>query len=97
MTVHHREPPPVRPAKRARPVAAHRLAAGLRHADRPWSIGVDILLLILIVAVMCWEVWEFALDTEVPHLLAACACLVGAVLHMFRTLADPSDRPENDR
>lgn len=89
--------PEILPAKHARPNLRQALAAGLRHADRPWSIGVDLVLLLLIGGVMCWEGWEFARDGEWEHLLAACACLTAGVLHMFRAFTDSPDRSETRR
>lgn len=89
--------PEILPLKQARPDLHRALVDGLRHADRPWSIGVDIVLLGLLLGLMGWEAfYEFPLDLELPHLLAAIGASVAAALHGMRAFTSP-DRSETDR
>lgn len=89
--------PKILPMKQGRPNLYRALAAGLRHADRPWSIGLDILLLGLLLGLMGWEgFYEFPQDFELPHLLAAIGALGAAALHGMRAFTSP-DREDHDR
>ncbi len=87
--------PKILPTGRPQPTIRGAIADGLRHADRPWSIGVDVLVLACLVGGLCWEVWEFGGDGEWPHLAFACACLVANVLYAFRAFT--IDREDHDR
>lgn len=88
--------PKILPAKHARPSLYRALVDGLRNADRPWSIGIDLLALACFTAAMCWEVWEFAQDGEWEHMAIACAALIAGTVYAFRAFTGPT-RSENDR
>lgn len=88
--------PEILPAKHARPRRLRAFVDGLRHVDRPWSVGIDLLVLIGFTAALCWEVWEFAQDGEWEHTAIACVALVGGTVYAFRAFTGPT-RSENDR
>lgn len=82
--------PEILPAKHARLKLHQALAAGLRHVDRPWAVGIDALLCVLLIGLMAWEgLYEFAQDAEWQHLAAAIAALIALALHGMRAFTTP--------
>jgi hypothetical protein len=88
--------PVILPAKQARPALSQRLAEGLRHADRPWSIGLDFTVLAGFLALLCWETGQFAVTGDGANLAAAVLVLTSGVIYAFRAFTSPA-RSENDR
>lgn len=66
-----------------------RAAAGLRHVDRPWAVGIDALLCVLLFGLMAWEGWEFGHDAEWQHMAAAICALIALALHGMRAFTTP--------
>lgn len=72
------------PPEHTRRTVLRAFAAGLRDANRPWSIGIDVLVLAGFLALMCWEVGEFAFTGDCAHLVAAVVVLAGGAVYAFR-------------
>lgn len=88
----HRNPdlPLVLTAATRRPAVSRVVAAGLRHVDRPWAVGIDALLCVLLIGLMAWEgLYEFPQDAEWQHLAAAIAALIALALHGMRAFTTP--------
>jgi hypothetical protein len=88
--------PKILPGKHAQQPLRSRLAAGLRHVDRPWSMAIDAFLLLAVFGVMAFEGWEFARDLEWEHAAAAITAALIFALHGMRAFTSP-DRSETDR
>lgn len=87
----HRNPdvPLVLTAASRRPPVSRAAAAGLRHVDRPWAVGIDALLCVLLIGLMAWEGWEFGNDAEWQHMAASVGALVALALHGMRAFTTP--------
>lgn len=86
--------PSIRPAKHAQPTWSGLFVAAARNVDRPWSIGVDALVLAAFFGLMCWEGWQFGLTGAWEHLAVATVVLVAGVMYAFRAFTAP-DRSES--